>query len=119
MREQSGGGRLCFAFPHHDDAVTHGLQCPLDSPIPRAVRSELLEPELSISLGRRCPAARRVTVPETAVNEDGPSPLAVGKIGGPREVPVPDPVAVAQSKDGLADNQLGARVTLAHATEPF
>jgi hypothetical protein len=59
-----------FAFPNHDYAPTKAAEFSLDLLVTYLIRIELGGPELAIRFGSVCKSALRMSMPETAVNED-------------------------------------------------
>lgn len=72
--------RLDLTFPDDEDVPPRRAKCRLNSRITGYICLELLLPEVPISPGRRGAATALVAMPKATMDEDGPSPRAVGDI---------------------------------------
>lgn len=76
-----------FAFPEYEDFPSQGAQRPFLFQIPAHVLLEFPEPEFPIVLWCRCSAgARSMTVPETAVHENGEPISWKNDVGTSRQI---------------------------------
>ena len=89
--------------------VTNGTR------VTASVGSEFLRPEIPIALRDGCPPAPTVLVPEAAVDEDRPSPSAVGEVGGTGKRPDVQAIGHPKVAQGARDAPLRLGPSLTHA----
>lgn len=84
-----------LALPQHDHSKSELLEILFSLGVSLSIAGEFLTPEISIPLRNRGARAAFVAVPETAMNECGPAPAAVGQIRSTRQVLIIRPVVQA------------------------
>ena len=110
-------GIVELAFPYDEREVALPAQRAEGTRVARAIRGELFQPELAVSFRYGCTVAATVCVPEAAVDEHGPSPCAVRRIGCSWEIPVAYAESQAERMKHTANGALGGSVFLADTTE--
>jgi hypothetical protein len=83
------------ALPDHERPVSRASDLAQSFAVALSVGIELVDPECPISFRHRGPDAALVPVPETSVDEDGPSASPVGEIRRSWKAPVPGAEAMA------------------------
>jgi hypothetical protein len=110
------GRLLGFALPDGDCAKAMCFELAGSSGVTGDIRSELLQPEVTVAGGRGGPGAARVAMPEAAVDENRISQSTVGEVGPAWQRA--DIAAVAQivRPQPTTDGFLRSRLGLANAT---
>lgn len=107
------------ALPDHERPVSRASDLAQSFAVALLVGIELVDPERPVSFRHRGPHAASVPVPETSVDEDGPSASPVGEIGRSWKAPVPGAEAMAQCVDTAPDGELRGSTMLPDATQPL
>ena len=114
MEDLGRNGLNCFlqnrllqlAFPHDDDEPALGFQLPPDLLVPLLVAGNLGRPEIRVGLGDRIVFTILVSMPETAVDEDGRSIFWEDNVRRSRQSFVVHPITKSFSPKKMAKRYL-------------
>lgn len=85
-----------FTLPNDNDSIAESVQSTLDSLVARDVAGYFTAPKIRIRRRQHRPTTARMSMPKTAMNEDHPSPTAIGDVRPAWQVGVVQPEAVSE-----------------------